>query len=456
MQTNESRIKVLAETPVLKAIYTMALPVMLAMMVQVLYNMVDTFFIGLMNDVNQLAAANLGFPFFMITMATGSVIGVGASSVISRYIGMKKTREAGEIVGLSFMLVLILGMLFTIIGVAFLDPILVLLGARDGVVGPTRDYLLPLILGAVAIMANFSVSVTLRAEGAALDTTIGMIIGSLVNIILDPIMIFACGWGIAGAAWATVIGNLAGLLWYVHCYARKSMLKVSFGRHIWTAEYFREIFSIGIPSGLNQGLMSISSIITNNLAASYGAITLGAMGVASKVNSLAILMLVGLATGCQPLFGYNYGARNKKRLVSILKTAMLCNFIIGAVMLAFYTFTAKYLIRTFSAIPEVVSQGTYILRAISSTAPLIGVIMVIMNSLQAFGKAKPSLILSTGRQGLFYIPLLFILNALFGFNGFIFTQPIVDVIMVVTATLMLRFVIRKDTLLHAGPETPAS
>jgi putative MATE family efflux protein len=455
MQSNDSRIKVLAEAPALKAIMTMALPVILAMLVQVLYNMVDTFFIGMMKDVDQLAAANIGFPFFMITMAMGSIIGVGASSAISRYIGMKKMKEAGEIVGLSFMLVCAIGIVFTILGIALLDPVVALLGAKDSVVLPTRSYMMPLILGAVIIMANFSVGMTLRAEGAAMDTTIGMIIGSVTNIILDPIMIFTFGWGIAGAAWATVIGNAAGLAWYLFCYAKKSLLKVSFGKHSLNSTYFREIFSIGIPSGLNQGLMSVSSIITNNLAATYGTVTLAGMGIAGKVNSLIILILVGLAAGCQPLFGYNYGARNRARLSSILKTAMILAFGLGSVMLAAFTLAGKTLIAIFTPIPEVIAQGAYILTAYSCAAPVIGIIMIATNCIQAMGKAIPALILSTGRQGIYYIPLLFLLNALFGFNGFIFTQPIVDALMVVTATLMLRAILRRDPALNGIPENVA-
>jgi len=210
MQSSESRIRVLADEPVLKAIFTMAIPVMLGMIVQVLYNMVDTFFVGKLNDVNQLAAANLGFPFFMIMMAIGSIIGVGSASVISRYIGMKKTREAGEIVGLSFFLILIAGFLVTAASLFFLDPILSLLGAKDGVLGPTRNYLLPLILGTAIIMGNFSLGIMIRAEGGAINAMRGMIIGSIVNIVLNPIMIFSFGWGIAGSAWATGIARWRG------------------------------------------------------------------------------------------------------------------------------------------------------------------------------------------------------------------------------------------------------
>jgi len=450
MQSSESRIRVLADEPVLKAIFTMAIPVMLGMIVQVLYNMVDTFFVGKLNDVNQLAAANLGFPFFMIMMAIGSIIGVGSASVISRYIGMKKTREAGEIVGLSFFLILIAGFLVTAASLFFLDPILSLLGAKDGVLGPTRNYLLPLILGTAIIMGNFSLGIMIRAEGGAINAMRGMIIGSIVNIVLNPIMIFSFGWGIAGSAWATVTGNLVGLAWYLWCYARKSILKVSFGAHIWRREYFREIFSIGIPSGLNHGLMSVSGIVTNNLAANYGASVLGAIGIASKVNSIIILLLVGLATGCQPLFGYNYGARNRKRLSDILKTSMLLSFILGAVMLAIFTLSGKYLVIAFSTIPEVVSQGTFILRAMSLSAPVIGIIMIVMNCLQAIGKAVPSLILSTGRQGLYYIPILFVLDRAFGLHGIVFAQPLVDALMVITATLMLRHVLKTDPVLHSA------
>lgn len=448
MNESNSRMRTLAEAPVLRAIFTMAMPVMLGMIVQVLYNLVDTFFIGMMGNVNQLAAANVGFPLFMIMMAVGSIIGVGASSVISRYLGMKKAREAGEIIGLSAYLVVAIAAVFTAALLIFFNPVITLLGAKGNVVVPTGEYLFPLIAGSAVIMANFAFGVTLRAEGAAMQTMAGMLIGSVVNIILDPVMIFACGLGIAGAAWATVIGNLAGLLWYVRCYAKTSVLKVTFGSHVWNAEYLREIFSIGIPSGINQGLMSVAGIFSNNLVALYGVSSLAAIGIAQKVNSMVILLLVGLATGCQPLIGYNYGARNKKRLVSVLKTSMGIAAILGTTMLGIFALTGRLIISLFTSDPTVIDQGRYILTALSSAAPIIGIIMIVMNCLQAIGKPIPSLILSTGRQGLYYIPILFLLNALFGFDGLVWTQPIVDVLMVITATIMLAHVIRTDPILH--------
>lgn len=417
---------------------------MFGMIVQVFYNMVDTFFIGKMNDVNQLAAAGLAFPLFMILMASGGIIGVGAASLVSRYLGMKKIHEAGEIVSLSLILVALLSVVLTIIGLIYINPLIALLGAQGDVILPTKQYLVPIFLGSVCILANYSAGIILRAEGAALPAMKGMLIGTVVNIVLDPIMIFTFGWGIAGAAWATVIGNLAGLIYYLSCYTGKSLLKLCFDKGMFRREYFQGIFSIGIPSGLNMGLMSVASIITNNLASAYGAIVLAAMGISGRVTSLIILLLVGLATGMQPLIGYNYGAKNALRLKKILKTGIAIAIILGTVLLLIFTIFGKYAIAVFTNIPEVIEKGTFILRAMSIAAPIIGVIMICMNSLQALGKAIPSLILSTGRQGLFYIPILFLLNGLFGFNGLIFTQPIVDVLMLITATIMLKQVIKND------------
>ncbi len=452
MQSHDSRIKILAEAPVVRAIFTMALPIIFGMLVQVFYNMVDTFFIGKMNDVNQLAAASIGFPFFMLFMAFGSIIGVGASSLVSRYLGMKKIQDAGEVVSLSLILVLLMSVVITIAGLLFINPIITILGARADVAVATRAYVGPLIIGTVCIIGNFALGVILRAEGATLSAMKGMLIGTVVNIILDPVMIFLFGWGIAGAAWATVIGNLAGLLFYISCYFRTSILKLTFSSRIFRSEYFRAVLSIGIPSGLNMGLMSVSNIITNNLASAYGAVILAAMGISGRITSLIILLLVGLATGCQPLIGYNYGARNKHRLYAILKTSMVISVLMGAVLLVIFTLYGKYTIAVFTTIPEVIETGTFVLRAMSIAAPIIGIVLICMNSLQSLGKALPSLILSTGRQGLFYLPLLFLLNTLFGFNGLIFTQAIVDFLMMIASALILRHVLRVDTYLHSVGE----
>ncbi len=450
MQSGKDRIYLMSEAPVVKAIFAMSVPVMVGMIVQVFYNMVDTFFIGMMDDVNQLAAASIGFPFFMLTLALGSVVGVGSSSLVSRFLGMKKVREAGEIVSLSMLLNVAMAIAITPIILIFMDPILGLLGAKGDVLTPTRQYIGPLVISSVIIMANFSMGVIVRAEGAAIHAMKGMLIGTATNIVLDPIMIFAMDMGIGGAAWATVIGNLAGLLYYLSGYFGKSILKISFGRHILKREYLNGILSIGIPSGVNHALMSFAGIVTNNLASAYGPAILAAMGISQRINSLIILLLVGLATGCQPLFGYNYGAGNRRRLYKILKTSMAISVGMGLILSVIFVIFGRFAVSVFTEIPEVIGYSTLMLRAISIAAPFIGIYMICMNSLQAFGKALPSLILSMGRQGLFYIPILFLLTRLFGLNGLIFTQAIVDVLICAIAAILLRYVLSTDGLLHGN------
>ncbi|MBN2811243.1 MAG: MATE family efflux transporter, partial [Spirochaetales bacterium] len=337
----------------------------------------------------------------------------------------------------------------TAITASAIDPVVAMIGAKGSVAGPTKDYLLPLMISSIVIIGNFAVGIILRSEGAAMQAMTGMMVGTVVNIVLDPVMIFVFDMKIAGAAWATVIGNLAGLIYYLSCYFGKSIIKIKFTRNIFRLDYFREILSIGIPSGLNQALMSVAGIFLNNLAAGYGPVILAAMGVSQRLSSLIILLLIGLATGCQPLYGYNYGAKNKKRLISILKTSMTLGVGIGSVLLAVFTIFGKPAIAVFTSIPEVVAEGVFILRAMTIAAPIIGINMICMNSLQAFGKAMPSLIISAGRQGLFYIPLLFTLNALFGYHGLVFTQAIVEVLTAIAASLMLRHVLRTDEHLRA-------
>ena len=446
MNTHESREAVLAEAPVLRAIITMAVPVILGMLVQVLYNMADTFFIGKLNDVHQLAASGISFPFFMIMMSFGTVIGVGTSSLVSRYLGMQKRREAGEIVSLSIALNIIVALVLTPVLLLFLEPILHILGAQGVTLTHTRNYLFPLICSSVIIISNFSLGNIIRAEGAAFHAMTGMILGTVTNIILDPVMIFILDMEIAGAAWATVTGNLVSAVYYLSCYSGKSLLHLSCTRSIFRIRYVTGIFSIGIPSGLNHVFISIAIIVTNNLAAAYGAAVLAAMGIAHRVNSLAILFLVGLAIGCQPLVGYNYGAKNRQRLLAILKTSMGLSILSGLFLSLIFFIFSKYAIAVFTADTAVIRHGTLMLRAMALAAPFVGIVMICMNTLQALGKAIPSLILSSSRQGVFYIPVLFLFNRIFGLTGLIFSQPVVEILMSVVATVLMYRVVWHDTV----------
>lgn len=442
---NEKQIKVLGEAPVVKAILKMALPVVMGMMVQVLYNLVDTFFIGRLGDPNQLAAANLTTPIFMIMMAIAGIIGTGASSYISRSLGEKDYERANQTISTGIAIIIGLGILVTTAGLFFLAPLMKALGASTQVMPFASSYSFILFMGSIIIMCNFSMGQLLRSEGAAMASMTGMAIGTLTNILLDPIFIFVFRLGITGAAAATVLGNATGLVFYIFYYASgKSAVKISYKSISGDKKIWGQIWGIGAPASVNQLLMSVALMILNNLASSYGDVVVAGMGVANKIMTIGTFVFMGFAGGCQPLVGYNYGAKNYSRVNEIIKKAMLMTFGIGIALFTLFSVFAGGLIGIFAnAMPEVVAQGSYILRALAWSLIVLGPQMLATTTVQAFGKAKASLFLAVTRQGLLFIPLLFLFNRLFAFGGLIYAQPVSDVITVLISLIVLRSILVK-------------
>lgn len=442
---NDKQIKILGEAPVTQAILKMSLPVVLGMMVQVLYNLVDTFFIGQLGDPNQLAAANLTTPIFMIMMAIAGIIGTGASSYISRSLGEKDYDRANKTLSTGVAIVIVLGAFVTVLGLFFLSPLMKALGASEQVLPFAADYSSILFIGSILIMCNFSMGQLLRSEGAAIPSMTAMALGTLINIILDPVFIFGFGMGMKGAAIATVIGNAGALAYYIFYYASgKSMVKISIKNVSVDKKIWGQIWGIGTPASVSQLLMSVTMMILNNLAAAYGDVVVAGMGVANKIMTIGTFVFMGFAGGCQPLVGFNYGAKNYKRVNEIIRKAMFMTIGIGIVLFAVFSLFANGLISTFANdMPDVISKGVVILRTLAWSLIVLGPQMLANTTVQAFGKAKASLFLSVARQGLFFIPLLFLLNNLYGFNGLIYAQPISDAVTLVLAIFVLRFILVK-------------
>ncbi len=442
---NDKRIKVLGEAPVVKAILQMAIPVVLGMMVQVLYNLVDTFFIGRLGDPNQLAAANITTPVFMIMMSISGIIGTGAASYISRCLGEQDYERAHKTLSTGVAIVVGLGIIVTVLGLICITPLMRALGASEQTLPFAHDYSFVLLLGSILIMCSFTFGQLLRSEGAAMPSITGMALGTVTNIILDPIFIFVLGMGIRGAAIATVLGNAVGVGYYIFYYASgKSTVKISVRNISGDRKIWGQIFGIGTPASVSQLLMSVAMIILNNLAASYGDVVVAGMGVANKIMTIGTFVFMGFAGGCQPLVGYNYGAKNYPRVNEVIKKAMLMMVSIGLVLFALFGVFAKGLIGVFASdMPQVVDEGVLILRALMWSLLFVGSQMLAMTTVQAFGKAKASLFLSVARQGLFFIPLLFILNTLFGFRGLIYAQPVSDALSLTLSLTVLRFILTK-------------
>lgn len=442
---NNKNIDLLANQPVSKAIIKLSIPMVMGMMVQVFYNLVDTYFVGLLNDSNQLAAANISLPIFMLLMGIASIIGTGASSYISRCLGMKNHEEANKTTSISAGLLLIIAVVVTIVGVIFSKQLVNALGASGDTYIYTYQYVIIMLIGAIFVMGNFAFGQLLRAEGNAIKSMMGMLIGTVLNIVLDPIFIFTFDLGVAGAALATIIGNAVGFIYYLSCFAKGStVLKIKLKLFSLDKNILGEIFKIGLPSSFNQILMGCATVVANNIAISYGTETVAGMGVATKIIMIGTFVFIGFSTGCQPIIGYSYGANNIERVKEVIKTGTNITFVVGVVLFGILGLSSSFLIGLFTNDVEVIDKGTTILRALMWSLPFLGGQMIATATAQSMGKAIPAMILSISRQGILYIPLLLILNATLGFNGFIYAQPITDIIMRVLSSIYIASILKNE------------
>ena len=430
--------------PVPKAVAVMAVPTMISMLVVVIYNMADTFFIGQTGDPMQVAAVSLATPVFMVFMALGNLFGIGGSSAISRALGEKKMERARQISSFCCYGSLGLGVIMSLLFLVGMDVILKLIGASENTIDYARSYLSYIALGGPFIMFGTAFGNILRGEGASKESMIGNMIGTMVNIILDPIMILVFNWGVAGAAVATVIGNMAASAFYLQYFLRKkSSLSIRLKDFQMGERIAVSVASIGIPASLNNILMSCANIVLNHVLAGYGDTPVAAMGVAMKANMLVVLLQIGLCAGIQPLIGYNYGARNKKRLLKVVWFTGACAVVMGTVLTLFMVVARASIIKAFINDQAVIDYGIQMVIALQISGPVLGILFLCINTIQGMGKALPSLVLTICRQGLVFIPMVFLMNQLWGLEGVIYAQPTADFFSIVLSVFLCLGIIRK-------------
>ena len=428
--------KVFEDYSVPKAVCTMALPSMLSMLINIVYNLADTFFVGQTGDSNQVAAVSVSMPLFLLFIAMGNLFGVGGCAFISRSLGEGKKDRVKTISAFCIYSAIGVGVLIGAIFLIFKNQILMLVGASENTVGLAADYLKWVAIGAPSIVLAITSSNLVRGEGAAKESMIGSVIGQITNIILDPIFIlhtgdklfgitmpFGLDMGVAGAAIATVIGNIVTP-------ARFSMKN----------GITKGVVSVGLPAAINNLLMSISNIIVNVVLIKYGDNAVASMGIAMKANMLVVMLQIGLGQGVQPLIGYCYGAENYKRMRKCLRFSVICNVIIGSVMTVFYLLFRQNVIEMFINDADVINLGVKMLLALMAPGPVIGIMFVLNFSFQGMGKGVQSMVLSLGRQGLIYVPMLFIMNKFIGLEGVIWAQAIADFCCVIMSVIMYAFV----------------
>ncbi len=441
MNTNKELFE---DAPISKAVAVMAVPTIITMLVVVIYNMADTFFIGQTKDAMQVAAVSLATPVFMVFMALGNLFGIGGSSAISRALGEKRQERARQISAFCCYGSLGLGVVMAVLFLLGMNPILRLIGASENTIGYAGQYLTYVSFGAPFIMFGTAFGNILRGEGAAKESMIGNMIGTVTNIVLDPVMILGFGWGVTGAAVATVIGNMAACGFYLIYFLRKkSSLSIRFTDFKAGEGIAVGVMSIGIPASLNNILMSCANIILNNVLASYGDNPVAAMGVAMKANMLVVMLQIGLCAGIQPLIGYNFGARNVKRLKQVYRFTGMCAVIMGTILTIVMVIAKEAIIQAFIDDAAVVGAGISMMIALQISGPVIGILFLNINTLQGMGKALPSLLLTLCRQGLVFVPMVFLLNMLFGLNGVIFAQSVADYVSIVISSVICLVIIRR-------------
>ena len=430
-------VDLLGTAPVGTAIIRLALPMMVSMLSIAVYNMTDMFFIGQTGDANMVAAVSLAFPLFMLSLALGNTFATGASSYISRLLGAKNIDEARRASAVSLYTTFCVGILLTSALLIFKTPILRLIGASEATYSYTDDY-----FSVVALFMAFAASSTvmsgqMRSEGAANKAMTLQLIGISLNIILDPIFILWLDMGTAGAAWATAAGQVASFIYGLsYFFSKKTILSINPVDYKPNKVMMIQILSIGIPSGINHIIMSVSQILANRILASYGDHVVAGNGVQMRVTSIFFMLVLAIALGFQPFAGYNYGAKQFDRLrkgfkLTVILDTGLC--IAGTIVL--WLFGAN-LIRFFIDDTQTIEAGVAIMRIFVWGLPFIGLQITMMVTFQAFGKPAQAMIITMGRQFLFYIPLMFLLNHQFGFEGFVWAQPASDILTTVIAVVL--------------------
>lgn len=433
--------EIFENAPIPKAVFSNIIPAIISMLMVLVYNLADTYFISQTENPYMVAAVSYATPAFLLFMAIGMLFGIGGTSLISRMLGEGKREKAKHTSSFCFWTGITVGVIGMLVIWIFIRPICRIVGSTEDTVGYVREYLQIVAVGVPFLIIGNSFSNIIRAEGNANKAMMGMILGNVTNIILDPVMILGFGWNVAGAAIATVIGNVVAAAYYMfHLVSKKSILSIKLKHYQAGDGIAKGVLAIGIPASLNSMLMSTSNIIINNLMAVHGDMAVAGLGVAMKVNMIAVMLLIGVGTGIQPLLGYCFGAGNRKRFKGVLRFSIFMSILLSALMTTICYFGAGPMVNAFLKEANAYQYGMEFARTLILSGPVLGVLFVMINTIQAMGAAMPSLILSISRQGLLYIPIVFSFSYLYDSpKMLVMAQPITDYL-TVALSLILYFI----------------
>ena len=451
MEENE-KVILFERTPVPKAIAKLAIPTILSSLVMVIYNLADTYFVGMLNDPVQNAAVTLAYPVLLAFNAVNNLFGVGTSSMMSRALGRRDYETVRKSSAFGFYCSLFFGLLFSFLCTVGKAPLLRLLGADSVTISATDSYMFWTVnCGAAPAILNVVMAYLVRSEGASLHASIGTMSGCFLNMILDPVFILPWGlnMGAAGAGCATFLSNcFACGYFFVLLFKKRNNTYVCVNprRFSLKKEIVFGICAVGIPASI-QNLLNVTGMtILNNFTSGYGADAVAAMGIAQKINQVPFQIALGFSQGIMPLVSYTYSSKNHRRMKdTILFAAKL--MVPGMLMVSLvYYLGAGVLVRQFLDNETIVAYGTRFLRAFCLGLPLIYIDFLAVGVFQALGLGRNALIFAIMRKIILEIPALFILNYLFPLYGLPYAQPFAELILAMAAVIMLRRIFKKSTL----------
>lgn len=440
-----------------KLLMQYAVPAIIAMTASSLYNMVDSIFIG--HGVGTMAISGLAltFPLMNLAAAFGSLVGVGASTLISVKLGQRDYDTAQRVLGNVFVLNILLGVAFTVVVMAFLDPILYFFGGSDETVGYARDYMQIILLGNAVTHLYLGLNAVLRSSGHPQKAMYATIATVVINTILDPVFIYGFGWGIRGAAIATIVAQVISLMWQLRIFGNKEEL-LHFHRGIFRLK--RKIVFDSLAIGMSPFLMNMAAcfiviLINQGLKEHGGDLAIGAFGIVNRLVFIVVMIVMGLNQGMQPIAGYNFGAGLYARVIKTLKLTIIyatCittfGFIVGMLF-------SNLVVSIFTSDAELIRLSAKGLRIVVMFFPIIGFQMVTANFFQSIGQASKAIFLSLTRQMMLLLPCLIILPRFFGVAGVWYSMPISDLLASLIAGAMLMWQFRKFKARAQGGSTEA-
>ncbi len=427
---NDEKMLLFSKVPVKKAVLTLVIPTVISQLITVIYNMADTFFIGQLNDPNQVAAATVAMPCFMFLTAFANLFGLGGSSLISRCLGVGNREKAEKTASFCVWTGIAISFLYGIAVVLFEPIIFPILGAKNETWEYLSEYIFWTIgVGAVPTVMNSEFAHLVRAEGHSKVAGFGVALGGILNILLDPIFIFVFDMHIEGAAFATMLSNLAAMIYFVVFLVRlgeKTSITINPKKYFAGDKILVEVVSVGLPGFIMTMMSTISNTALNYIVAGYSNTTVAGMGIAKKIDLLAYAIAQGMTQGTLPLIGYNYSSGNLKRLKECIKTALLYSVVVAVVGTIVLFFMAGSILECFIDDYETIQYGREFLKIICLACPTTAVNFMIITLFQAIGKKTHPLFLSLLRKGSLDVVFMLLLNGFIGIDGIAWATPFAD------------------------------